>query len=187
MPAAGSPPILATARLRLRPLTLDDAPWYLAHLSRPEIVHGSGFPAPPDLDAARAELRRFVLDLVAAGTGMRWGIAERGSDELVGSIGYYRLVDGPRREAEIGYDLVPERWGRGIMTEALEAMVSYCTKVIGVERLEALVLLDNERSARLLERAGFHREGVLREHGTNELGDPCDEILFVRTAGTSEP
>jgi ribosomal-protein-alanine N-acetyltransferase len=183
---AGSPPILETPRLRLRPLTIDDAPWYLAHFSRPEIVHGSGFPAPPDLAAARGELRRFVLDLIAAGTGMRWGIAEQGRAELVGSIGYYRLVDGPPRQAEIGYDLVPERWGRGIMTEALGAMVSYCTGVLGVERLEALVLLDNERSARLLERAGFRREGVLREHGTNELGEPCDEISFVRTVGASE-
>jgi ribosomal-protein-alanine N-acetyltransferase len=118
---------------------------------------------------------------------MRWGIVERGSDELVGSIGYYRLVDGPPRQAEIGYDLVQERWGWGIMTEALMAMVSYCTGVLGVERLEALVLLDNERSARLLERAGFRREGVLREHGTNELGETCDEILFVRTARASEP
>ena len=164
---------------------MDDAPWYLAHFSRPEIVHGSGFPAPADLDAARDELRRFVLDLIVAGTGMRWGIVERGRDELVGSIGYYRLVDGPRRQAEIGYDLVPERWGRGIMTEALEAMVSHCTEVLGVDRLEALVLPDNERSARLLERSGFHREGMLRGHGTNELGETCDEILFVRSAGVS--
>jgi ribosomal-protein-alanine N-acetyltransferase len=166
---------------------MDDAPWYLAHFSRPEIVHGSGFPAPADLDAARDELRRFVLDLVAAGTGMRWGIVERGGAELVGSIGYYRLVDGPPRQAEVGYDLVPERWGRGIMTEALQAMVTYCTQVLGVERLEALVLLDNDRSARLLERAGFRREGVLREHGTDELGETCDEILLVRSAVASQP
>jgi RimJ/RimL family protein N-acetyltransferase len=100
-PSAGASIELQTTRLDLRPLVPSDAPWYLAHFSDPEVVHGSGFPAPTDLAAASEELRVYVFDLVAQGTGMRWGIARRGHDELIGSIGYYNLRSDPVRQAQI--------------------------------------------------------------------------------------
>jgi hypothetical protein len=58
---------LKTPRLDLRPLRPSDAPWYLAHFSDPEIVHGSGSPAPADLAAAGEELQTYVFDLIAKG------------------------------------------------------------------------------------------------------------------------
>ncbi len=175
---AGAPVQLQTARLNLRPLTSDDAPWYLAHFSDPQIVHGSGFPAPADLAAAEEELRTYVLDPIAVGTAMRWGIARRGRDELVGSIGYYKLRTEPVRQAEIGYDLAPGQWGAGLMTEALRAVIDHCFGLLRLERLEALVLPHNERSVRLLERARFRREALLPKHGTDECGELVDELLF---------
>jgi len=182
-----APVDLETARLRLRPLTAGDAAWYLAHFSRPEIVHGSGFPAPADLAAAEQELHAYALDLMANGTGMRWGITRRGSDELIGSIGYYTLRLEPIRQVEIGYDLAPEAWGAGLMTEALEAVIAYCFGPLGIERIEALVMRTNERSARVLRRARFECEATLPRHGTDEFGELTDELLFVRTAGADLP
>ncbi len=173
-----APIVLRTRRLDLRPLRPSDARWYLAHFSEPEIVHGSGFPAPADVRAASEELQTYVFDLIAQGTGMRWGIALRGHDELIGSIGYYGRSSEPIRKAEIGYDLAPEHWGQGLMTEALEALVRYCFKSLGLQRLEALVLPHNQRSVRLLERAGFRNEGLLPRHGTDEHGLLVDELLL---------
>ena len=176
-------PALETDRLILRELTVADAPWYLAHFSRPEIVIGSGLPAPADIDAAREELDRFVINLFARRTGLRWGLVMRGEHELIGSAGLYAWRDQPEPTAELGYDLAPEYWGRGLMTEAIDAIVGYAFDTLGIARLEATVIVGNERSCRTLERSGFHHEGVLAAHGEDEHGRLVDEHLYVRRRG----
>ena len=81
--------------------------------------------------------------------------------------------------AQPGCDLEPAWWGRGLMNEALGTITHYAFGTLGIDRIEAMVLLDNERSCRTLERAGFRREALLREHGENEHGVLCDEHLFA--------
>ena len=71
-------PALQTERLDLREISTDDAEWFLAHFSTPEIVYGQGFPAPADVGAARAQLAQYIVDLFANGDGLRWGIKSRG-------------------------------------------------------------------------------------------------------------
>jgi ribosomal-protein-alanine N-acetyltransferase len=172
-------PALETDRLILRELTQADAPWYLTHFSRPEIVVGSGFAAPVDLEAARGELDRYVFDLFARRTGLRWGLVLRGGHELIGSAGLYAWRDEPEPTAMVGYDLAPEFWGRGLMTEAIGAIAGYAFDALGIARLEATVIVGNERSCRTLERAGFGHEAVLAAHGEDEHGRRVDEHLYV--------
>jgi len=170
---------LETPRLHLREITADDTAWYLAHFSRPEIVRGQGFAAPADLEAAARELRTYVLDLFALRAGFRWGIAVRDTRELIGSLGFYRWVDEPFPRAEVGYDLDPGWWGRGLMSEALRAILAFGFERMGLARVEAYVMTDNEPSCRLLERLGFERDALLPRHGEDEHGRPCDEFRFV--------
>ena len=172
-------PVLETPRLLLREVTLDDAAWYLRHFSDPEIVRGQGCPAPADLDQAAAELRTFFLDLFARGAGIRWGLTLRGSRGLIGSAGFYRWQRGPRAQAELGYDLAPAYWGRGIMTEALRAILEHGFGSMGMTRVEATVLTVNERSTRLLERLGFVREALLYQLGADETGTLRDEYRYA--------
>ncbi len=172
-------PELTTPRLDLREITADDAGWYLGHFSRPEIVRGQGLAAPADLQAAVRELRTYVLDLFALRAGFRWGMALRGQRELIGSLGFYRWVEEPLPEAEVGYDLDPEWWGRGLMTEALGAVLAFGFEWMGLERVQALVMTHNQRSCRLLERLGFAREAFLPRHGQDENGLACDEYRYV--------
>lgn len=171
-------PRLTTARLVLRELTLEDAGWYLTHFSRPEIVSGQGYPAPDGLEGAREELQRFVIDLVAQGTGGRWGIALKDHEALVGSAGFYDW-DHKTRSAEIGYDLAPEQWGEGLMREALTVILDHCFEHLALNRLQALVLPRNERSQQLLTGLGFAREGLLRQRGVDEKGQLCDDLVFA--------
>ncbi|MBP1704809.1 MAG: N-acetyltransferase yoaa [Chloroflexi bacterium] len=173
-------PELDTPRLRLREITSDDAGWYLAHFSRPEIVRGQGFPPPADLEAATRELRTYVLDLFALRAGFRWGIAPGAGQQLIGSLGFYRWLDEPCPQAEIGYDLAPEWWGRGLMTEALQAILDFGFRRMELARVEAYVLTDNARSIRLLERLDFGREAYLPRHGEDEHGCLRDELRYVR-------
>jgi ribosomal-protein-alanine N-acetyltransferase len=180
-------PVLDTRRLRLRQIGIEAVDWYLGHFSRPEIVVGTGFPAPGRREDAARELQAYVIDPFEARTGIRWGVTSRESDVRIGSIGFYRWTDGPPALAELGYELVPEHWGRGLMSEALAAVLAFGFGVMRLERVMATVLPRNDRSIRLLERAGFAREGLLREHGTDEHGRLTDEWLFVRAASPRSP
>jgi ribosomal-protein-alanine N-acetyltransferase len=170
-------PELKTARLRLREITMDDADWFLAHFSAPEVVYGQGFPAPDGIEGAREGLARYVVDLFARRQGLRWGICLRGDDALIGSAGFY---DWDRKvgSAELGYDLAPAHWGKGIMAEALRAILDYAFATMELNRVQVLVMPRNERSLRLAARLGFVREGVLRDHGVDETGATCDDAVL---------
>ena len=170
-------PELQTPRLWLREVTLADAEWYLEHFSRPEVVRGQGFAAPADIAVATDELCWYFVDLFAERSGFRWGITLRDRRDLIGSIGFYKWVDA---QAEVGYDLDPAWWGKGIMTEALTAALDFAFGPMQLQRVEALVLVTNDRSARVLERAGFTREALLPLHGHDERGVLCDELIFAR-------
>jgi ribosomal-protein-alanine N-acetyltransferase len=169
-------PELETQRLALREVTLADAGWYLEHFSRPEIVRGQGYPAPADLAAATEELRTYFVELFEERSGFRWGITQREQPGLIGSIGLYKWVDA---QAEVGYDLDPAWWGQGVMSEALAAVLDFAFGATELQRVEAFVLVTNERSARVLERAGFVREALLPQHGHDEHGVLCDELLYA--------
>lgn len=170
-------PELATARLRLREITMDDSEWFLRHFSVPEIAHGQGYAAPDGLDAAREQLALYIVDLYKRGDGLRWGIALRGNDDLIGSAGLYDW-DREVRSAEAGYDLLPSYWGRGLMSEALTAILDYGFDVMDLNRVQVLAMPRNARSLRLAERLGFVREGVLREHGHDESGALVDDVVL---------
>lgn len=94
--------------------------------------------------------------------GRRWAIAEQNKpDELVGTCGYNLWIQASKR-AVLGYDLARPHWNRGIMTEALTAVLQFGFEKMALNRIEALVITGNEASYRLLARLGFQQEGTLR-------------------------
>jgi ribosomal-protein-alanine N-acetyltransferase len=141
-------------------------------------VHGHGRPAPVDIDAAAVELKTFFIDPLARGTGIRWGLALKSSGRLVGAAALHH-VDQARHGAELGYDLAPAYWGRGLMTEALDTVLEYGFGALDLVRIEAVTVADNTRSQHLLTRLGFVQEGVLRRHGLDEHDELCDEVVLA--------
>jgi ribosomal-protein-alanine N-acetyltransferase len=170
-------PTLETERLVLRELTSDDVEWYRNHFSTPEIVHGSGYPAPADIDAAKEEFEMYILGPWKEGTGLRWGITLKDDGSLIGSCGFYKWESDPHRKAEIGYDLHPTYWGKGIMREALQAIIRYGFEEMNLNRITLLVISYNDRSIRLAERLGFVKEGVMRESAYFD-GKFIDDVLY---------
>lgn len=175
--AFGTFPQLETARLVLRPLTLEDAPFWLAHFSDPEIVELTAFAAPTDLAAARKELLTYAIRNFEAGRGLRWGIVLRGRPELVGTLGFHEWVKESGYHARVGYDLRKEYRRQGIMTEAMTAILDWGFDTLRLNKVEALTDPKNEPSMRLLEKLGFHRDGVLREN-TYFQGRFLDDVCF---------
>ncbi|MFX1352186.1 MAG: GNAT family N-acetyltransferase [Promethearchaeota archaeon] len=169
-------PRLETERLILRELTLYDVEFYFNHFNNEEIIEGSCFPGPKDLETAKAELELFCINPFKEGTGIRWGIVRKGSSELIGTCGYYDWSK-TARSAEIGYDLDPRCWGQGIMTEALRAMLEYGFQEMGLNRIQAIIDSKNKRSLNLVQRLGFNKEGVLRQR-SHFRGRFLDDVCF---------
>jgi len=156
-------PELETERLVLGEITKGHDEWYLRHFSIPEIVDGQGFDAPKDIEAAREELDKYIVGLFREGDGIRWGIRLKNETEFVGSAGFYSW-DKHSRRARMGYDLRPERWGNGLMTEAMRRIIRYGFEDMDLNRIEVTIMATNERSIAMAERLGFKREGVMREY-----------------------
>ncbi|KAF3886691.1 MULTISPECIES: GNAT family N-acetyltransferase [Nostocales] len=93
---------------------------------------------------------------------IRWGIARKEDNIIIGSCGYGIKN---RFQVEIGYELAREHWRKGIMTEALGAIIKWGFQELDINRIEAMVLVENIASIKLLEKLGFLQEGLLREYG----------------------
>jgi len=182
----GEFPELETDRLRLRRITLEDLEFYLNHFSRPEMIVGSGFPAPEGIDGAREEILSYCVAAFTENRGVRWGIELKGSPGLIGTLGFYNWVKEGGWRTETGYDLNSAFWGKGIMREAMSATIQYAFDEMRVNRIEAMVLPHNQRSIGLVQRLGFVQEGVLRDHGFVD-GRFIDDILFALLARDWNP
>jgi len=107
-----------------------------------------------------------------------WVFVEKASGRLVGSLAARPGAHG----IDLGYLMAREWWGRGFMTEVLEAVVPRWLAQEGVHRVWATCDVENRASARVLEKAGFQLEGTLRRWDRHpNLGDePRDALCFSR-------
>jgi ribosomal-protein-alanine N-acetyltransferase len=154
-------PVLTTPRLVLREMRLDDAEAYFTIRSNAEVLRYFGSEPHQSVDETRAYIRR-VQAWYAQRDSLRWALTRAGDDRLVGTCCLFHFDDGYHR-AEIGYDLHPDFWGQGIMTEGVAAILTYAFTVMGLHRIEANIDIANERSKGLLLKLGFTYEGNLRE------------------------
>lgn len=154
-------PDLDTTRLELRNLGPEHRDFVLAHFSDPEVSRYLVDDDPVTDQAGADEIVDFYRD---PGTRLRnrWVLLERPDFRPIGTIGLH-AYDVRRRKIEVGYDLAPPRWGHGLMSEALAAVLDHAFGAIEVHRVEAFVHVDNVRSAALLQRHGFRREGTIRD------------------------
>lgn len=153
-------PVLETERLILREPRRRDASFLLSAWSHEETMLYFGAEPLSTRAEALGQIRGFCED-ASSGEGIRWIITERGCDEYVGDIGFFDYAPDHAR-AEIGFLLARPLWNRGLMGEALAAVLGFGFLVKELHRVEALVDPRNPPSLRVLERAGFRREGILR-------------------------
>jgi RimJ/RimL family protein N-acetyltransferase len=125
---------------------------------------------------SRADAVTFLKSAAAA---LPTNLAVDVNGEAVGGIGFVRGSDVERFGAEIGYWLGESFWGRGIVTEALELVTVYAFEQFNLLRLYALPFADNAGSIRVLEKAGYTREGLLRSSCV-KYGQRRDQALYAR-------
>jgi RimJ/RimL family protein N-acetyltransferase len=152
---------LTTERLDLRPLVSADAAALFAICSDEAVMRYGSSPAWTDLQMAVDKIEK---DRRAAADGLclKLGLFRRTDGALLGDCTFFQ-IDEPCRRAEIGYALAASAWGFGFATEAISALLAYGFGELKLNRVEADIDPLNVASARVLERQGFVREGLLRE------------------------
>jgi ribosomal-protein-alanine N-acetyltransferase len=155
-------PTLNTERLLLRRLTSADAPAIFALRTDPRVMQYIPRPLPASLADAAAFIEKGN-EATDRNEMLSWGIALRSDAEIIGTIGYYRLQPEHHR-AEIGYMLRPAYQGRGLMQEAVAAVLAYGFETLRLHSVQGVIDPRNEASAQVLKRAGFVQEGFFREN-----------------------
>jgi RimJ/RimL family protein N-acetyltransferase len=100
------------------------------------------------------------------------------NDEVIGGIGMEPRQDVYRKTAIIGYWLSEELWGKGIMPEAIKLVTEYAFTRLGFIRLQASVYSKNPASMRVLEKAGYVKEGIMK-NAVIKGGEILDEHLYA--------
>ena len=98
-------------------------------------------------------------------------------NRIIGTIGFMWYNE-ENRSAEVGYSLSRAYWNRGLMTEALSAVVRYGFERLGLNRIEAQHEVDNPASGAVMRKAGMVREGTLRQRLCNK-GKFVDVDLYA--------
>ena len=172
-PAAG----LGIGGLHVRELAVDDAPALAPALRDPAVGPEAGLP-PLDEQELAAWIRQAAPQLRASGFILPLAVHDAG--EPVGGAMLTRH-DPIRGQVELGYWLLRAAWGRGIATRVVRALAEHAFST-GLARVEATVRPANEASVRVLERAGFTREGVKRS-GVPYAGGRADAYLYSLLEG----
>ena len=168
------PPTIELDGARLRPLIPPDADALYAYLRDPAVTELTGYPA-VSVPLVDAMIDRS-MSRWAAGELSRWGVALQHDDQLVGTCGFNEWSQ-VHRWAELAYDLAQAHWGKGLMRQAVTAVLQWTFRQDQVDRVHAFVRIDNRRSERLLERSGFVREGCLRSYRVCR-GQPHDFYIY---------
>jgi len=168
------PPAIELDGARLRPLRATDAPALYAYLRDPAVTELTSYPVVSE-PMVEATIER-ALSRYRAGEPSRWGVALQQDDQLVGTCGFNEWSQ-VHRWAEMAFDLAQAHWGKGLMRQAVAAVLQWTFQHDQVDRVHAFVRVDNQRSERVLERSGFVREGCLRSYRICR-GQPHDFYIY---------
>ncbi|MFF5178772.1 GNAT family N-acetyltransferase [Micromonospora sp. NPDC000316] len=144
----------ATERLRLRRLTVTDVDALVELDSDPEVMRFlTGGVATPRATVRDEQVPRLLAEYDRHPGLGRWAALDRATGEFVGWFALDPSADGG--EAELGYRLRRPTWGRGLATEGSRALVRHAFDVVGVRRVWAETMSVNDRSRRVLAKAGL--------------------------------
>jgi ribosomal-protein-alanine N-acetyltransferase len=162
-------PEIETARLELRKLTTEHVAFVFQHFAFEEVNKYVDFDAAESVEDAR-EIIDWGLSLYKENHGILWGIFRKKDGQFIGQVNYvHRVSDNFTNHVhrvEVGFDLSPGYWGQGYMQEAMIKTISWIFNAykVKINRIEAIINVENQRAKKLVSNIGFTEEGVLREY-----------------------
>ena len=168
-------PILESERLLLRAVAETDVAEVFVLRADPEVMKFIPRPLATNLQDALNHIE-LINNGVKANESINWAITLQGNNRLIGMICLIRMQPENYR-TEVGYILHPEFHGKGIMDEALKAVIAYAFNTLKFHSLEALIDPFNTASERLLIRNDFVKEGHFKEK-TLYNGVFLDDVIY---------
>jgi len=162
--------------IALRPWRVEDSSELAAIINNRKILDNlrDGIPYP----YTETDAKEFIYATLAAEANTQYAFAIVYDGKVVGSVGVFRKENVHRLTAEIGYYIAEPYWRRGIATEAVRQMCAYIFGNTDVVRIFAEPYAHNNISCRVLERAGFQFEGVLRRNAIKN-GQTVDMKMYA--------
>lgn len=153
---------LETKRLLLREIKQSDSQDIFQYFSSDEVTRFYDVESFTNIKQAEELIQRWK-ERFENGQVIRWGIALKSDNRIIGTCGFHGWMK-QHYKAVMGYELAPEFWRQGYMTEVTQKIVEYGFKNLELNRIEAFVEPENAGSRKLLEKIGFSEEGILKEH-----------------------
>lgn len=152
---------LETDRLWLKNIALEDRAFLLEQFSNGDVNRFLFDVEPLSSLQAAEDIIRFYLQPEPRAQH-RWILTRKADGERLGTCGYH-CWDREKGTCEVGYDLYPDFWGQGYMGEALRAILAFARDEMKVQRVNACVYPDNEKSVHTVERLGFVFAGAMKD------------------------
>lgn len=168
-------PILETERLYLRELQIEDKEVMFELRTDANIMRY--IPRPPlhDIDDAMALIEKMKLGMTNL-QSINWAMTLKDSPEMIGSIAFINIQREHYR-TEVGYMMHPAFHRKGLMSEALKAVIQYAFETLHFHSIEAVIDPDNIASENLLIQHNFRKEAHLRENFFFQ-GQFLDSVIY---------
>jgi ribosomal-protein-alanine N-acetyltransferase len=160
-------PIIDTERCILTLLTPEQAPLLLEYydVNRQHLAPWEPLREPAFYTLEDTERRiRTALDLHAAGQAIHFAVLDTGASHVIGCVNFTNILRGVFQACTLGYSLAARQQHKGLMHEALQAGIAHMFGTVGLRRIMANYIEGNTRSAAVLDRLGFQREGLAKEY-----------------------
>jgi [ribosomal protein S5]-alanine N-acetyltransferase len=154
--------LLHTPRLQMRPVTIADVTNVHTLHSLPQIDQFNTLGIPDSVQQTQDLVHRWITETNATPPASCVFCIESKTKEFIGLIGI-TMGKPSRLSAEIGYKIDPSHWNKGYATEAVNEILNYCFTQLKLHRIDAGCATQNTASMRVLEKAGFTREGRKRK------------------------
>lgn len=167
-------PTVQTKSIILRKLQLEDALRLFNYYSNENVHRHLDWNGPGTLERSYEVINTWNKGY-EDGWIIRFAIADKVTDEIIGTIFLSEFVG---KRAEIGYELSEEYWCRGIMSEAVQEVLSIGFNQLGLSRIQAIVSDENIASKKLLTKFNFKEEGCLRQFECHSVTGECKDMLI---------
>lgn len=155
-------PILVTERLVLRRTVLDDAKDYFFLRSSPKAMKHICKPLHTSIEDTKNMIYK-INEMIAFNDGISWAVCLKTDNKMIGSVSFHR-IEKEHYRAEIGYMLHPDYWRQGIVSEAVEAIISYGFNTLNLHSIEAHIDPTNIGSEKVLQKFNFVKEAYFKEN-----------------------
>lgn len=153
-------PVIKTERLLLRQIVYTDLGNVFKGLSHPDIIKFYGV-SYHTLEATKKQMK-FYADLERNEAGIWWAVCSLDNKTFYGAGGLNNLSK-EHKKAEIGFWLMPDFWGQGIIKEAMPIICNYGFDNLGLHRIEGFVETENINCKKAMAKLGFNHEGTMED------------------------